>query len=284
VHEYDVALKVLLRGSAQGAFRMLTGISVERWIDIELPKVQNPRVDLLGESADGALIHLELQSGNDAEMPLRMAEYALGVYRLFGKFPRQLVLYVGERVLRMSPTLSGPRFSFSYELIDLRDMDGEPLLASEQVGDNVIAILTCLRDRRSAIHEIVCKIAGLEGSQRESALRQLVILSGLRGLEEVIEGEIKNMPILNDIMDHKVLGREFKRGLDEGLQQGLQHGLQQGLQQGELKLVRKQIEERFGAIPAWADQRLSSYSAAELETLGVRLLHVNTLEELLTLQ
>jgi predicted transposase YdaD len=283
VHEYDVALKVLLRGSAQGAFRMLTGISVERWIDIELPKVQNPRVDLLGESADGALIHLELQSGNDAEMPLRMAEYALGVYRLFGKFPRQLVLYVGERVLRMSPTLSGPRFSFSYELIDLRDMDGEPLLASEQVGDNVIAILTCLRDRRSAIHEIVCKIAGLEGSQRESALRQLVILSGLRGLEEVIEGEIKNMPILNDIMDHKVLGREFKRGLDEGLQQGLQHGLQQGLQQGELKLVRKLIEERFGAITAWADQRLSSYSAAELETLGVRLLHANTLEELLTL-
>jgi hypothetical protein len=271
VHEYDVALKVLLRGSAQGAFRMLTGISVERWIDIELPKVQNPRVDLLGESADGALIHLELQSGNDAEMPLRMAEYALGVYRLFGKFPRQLVLYVGERVLRMSPTLSGPRFSFSYELIDLRDMDGEPLLASEQVGDNVIAILTCLRDRRSAIHEIVCKIAGLEGSQRESALRQLVILSGLRGLEEVIEGEIKNMPILNDIMDHKVLGREFKRGLDEGLQQG------------ELKLVRKLIEERFGAITAWADQRLSSYSAAELETLGVRLLHANTLEELLTL-
>ena len=76
------------------------------------------------------------------------------------------------------------------------------------------------------------------------------------------------MPILNDIMDHKVLGREFKRGL----------------QQGELKLVRKLIEERFGAIPAWADQRLSSYSAAELETLGVRLLHANTLEELLTLQ
>jgi len=251
---------------------MLTGISVERWIDIELPKVQNPRVDLLGESADGALIHLELQSSNNAEMPLRMAEYALGVYRLFGKFPRQLVLYVGERALRMSPTLSGPSFSFSYELIDLRAMDGEPLLASEQVGDNVIAILTCLRDRRAAIHEIVCKIAGMEGSQRESALRQLVILSGLRGLEEVIEGEIKNMPILNDIMDHKVLGREFKRGLD------------QGLQQGELKLVRKLIKERFGAIPAWADQRLSNYSAAELETLGVRLLHANTLEELLTLQ
>jgi hypothetical protein len=265
MHEYDVTLKILLRGSAETAFRRLTGVSVERWLDIELPKIQNPRADLLGESAEGALVHLELQSSNDSDMPQRMAEYALGVHRLFGKFPRQVVLYVGEPALRMSPGLEGPRFSFSYELIDLRDLEGEPLLASEQVGDNVIAILTRLRDRRGAIHEIVGRISGLEGSQRELALGQLIILSGLRGLEEVVEEEIRNMPILNDIMDHKVLGREYKRGL----------------QQGELTVLRRQIEKRFGAIPSWAEERLSSHTAAELEALSVRLLDANSLEDLL---
>ncbi len=40
--------------------------------------------------------HFELQSTNNPHMPLRMAEYALGVYRQFGSFPRQLVLYVDE--------------------------------------------------------------------------------------------------------------------------------------------------------------------------------------------
>ena len=73
------------------------------------------------------------------------------------------------------------------------------------------------------------------------------------------------MPILNDIMDHKVLGREYKRGL----------------QQGALTVLRMQIEKRFGAIPAWAKERLNSQSATELEALSVRLLDANSLEDLL---
>lgn len=110
MHEYDVALKMLLRGSARMLFQALTGGPVEKWLDIELPKVRNPRMDLLGEMAGGGLLQLELQSRNDAEMAERMAEYALGAYRLFRRFPRQIVLYVGERPLSVKPELVGPRF------------------------------------------------------------------------------------------------------------------------------------------------------------------------------
>ena len=84
MQEYDVALKLLLQGSAKLTIRELAGADVEKWLDIELPKVQNLRLDLLGETGDGSLIHVELQSGNDAAMPLRMVEYYLGVFRLFG--------------------------------------------------------------------------------------------------------------------------------------------------------------------------------------------------------
>ena len=98
------------------------------------------------------------------------------------------------------------------------------------MGDNVIAILTRLGDRRAAIHKIIGNIAGLEAAERETALNQLMVLSGLRGLEE----EIRKMPILNDIMDHKVLGREYKRGAKEEA----------------LNISRRLIEKRFGAIPA----------------------------------
>jgi hypothetical protein len=94
MHEYDVALKMLLRGSARVTFQALSGGAVTKWLGVEVPKVRNPRMDLLGEMADGGLLHLELQSRNDAEMPERMAEYALGAYRLFRRFPRQIVLYV----------------------------------------------------------------------------------------------------------------------------------------------------------------------------------------------
>src|ERR1700723_573774 len=107
MQEYDVALKLLLRGSAKLTMRELTGTAVERWLDVEMPKVQSTRVDLLGETADKRLVHLELQSGHDPAMPLRMAEYCLSVFRLFERFPRQVLLYVGEAPLRMASELRG---------------------------------------------------------------------------------------------------------------------------------------------------------------------------------
>src|ERR1017187_6741527 len=62
---------------------------------------------------------LELQSGNDAAMPLRMAEYCLGIFRLFGRLPRQVVLYVGEPQMRMENELRGVDVLFWYGLIDM---------------------------------------------------------------------------------------------------------------------------------------------------------------------
>ena len=277
MHEYDITLKVLLRGSAAMAFQALTGGVVERWLDIELPKMQNPRMDLLGELADGTLLHLELQSGNDSAMALRMAEYALGVYRRFDQFPRQIVLYVGEPRLRMEPSLMGGRFSFRYELRDLRDLDGDGLLRSEEMGDNILAVLARLRDRKAAVTEIVRRIAGLDAVKRDAAVGQLIVLAGLRGLEETVEEEIRKMPILNDIMDHKVLGREYKRGRAEGIADGRQDGIQQG----ELRILRRLLEKRFGPIPEWVEGRLSGRSAEDLEAISIRLLEARSLEELL---
>jgi hypothetical protein len=76
----------------------------------------------------------------------------------------------------------------------------------------------------------------------------------------MIEEEARKMPLLNDILENRVLGREFKRG--------------------ELSLLRRQIEERFGPIPRWAADRLVERSTAELEELGVRVLKARTIEEL----
>ena len=262
MQEYDVALKLLLRGSARLTMRELTGTAVETWLDVELSRVvQNTRVDLLGETEDKGLVHMELQSGNDATMPLRMAEYCLGVFRLFGRFPRQVLLYVGEAPLRMESELRGDDVWFRYRAVDIRDLDGDRLLESQEVGDTVIAILARLRDHKDAVRRILERIAGLAAAERETALGQLLILAGLRHFEETVEREARKMPILNDILDNKVLGREFKRG--------------------ELTVLRRQIEKRFGVIPSWAEERLAGRSPADLEDLSVRVLDAQSLEDLL---
>src|SRR5450755_3672605 len=161
MQEYDIALKLLLQGSAKLTLRELTGTAISKWLDVELPKVQNLRLDLLGRTIDGGLVHFELQSSNDAAMPVRMLEYYLGVHRLFKQFPRQILLHVGEAPMRMENKLVGPDLSFEYRLIDIRSLNGERLLESGQVGDNVIAILTRLRDDKEAVHQIMERLAGL---------------------------------------------------------------------------------------------------------------------------
>ncbi|MGA3241143.1 MAG: DUF4351 domain-containing protein [Bryobacteraceae bacterium] len=261
MQEYDVALKLLLQGPARLMMRELTGGSIEKWLDIELPKVRNLRMDLLGETTEGGLFHIELQSGNDSAMPLRMAEYCLAVYRLFGKLPRQVLLYVGQAPLRMESEIRGPDLFFRYRAIDIRNLDGDHLLESEETGDNVIAILARLRDHEAAIRKILGRIAYLDASKRETALGQLLILAGLRRLEETVEREIRKMPVYIDISENKVLGPAYR--------------------EGELTVLRRLIAKRFGPMPAWAEERLAARSATELEDLSERLLDAQSVEDLL---
>jgi hypothetical protein len=91
MREYDIALKSILMRLPGTVIQELTGFAITRWHNDELPQVRNPRVDLLGETTDGRLVHIELQSTNDPDMALRMAEYAWAIYRKFGQFPEQIV-------------------------------------------------------------------------------------------------------------------------------------------------------------------------------------------------
>jgi Domain of unknown function (DUF4351) len=103
-------------------------------------------------------------------------------------------------------------------------------------------------------------------AEREAALERLLILAGLRRrLGQTVEEEARKMPILNDILDHEVIGREFKKGRQEG----------------ELAIIRRLIEKRFGSVPSWAEERLAARTTPELEELSVRILDAKSLEELL---
>jgi predicted transposase YdaD len=253
---------------------------------VELPQVQQTRVDLLGESAheNPRLLHLELQSTNDPHLPLRMAEYSLRVYRQFQRFPQQVVLYVGDAEMRMPTELASPDHVCRYTIVDIRTLDSEPLLNSLLPADNVIAILTRLRDRTAAIRRILSRIGTLEAEARDAAFAQLLILSGLRKLAESNLTEVQTMPIMDDIMDHEIIGPAIRQGLQQGIQEGLQQGIQQGMQQGMqqegISILRRQIEKRFGPLPASAEERLTHLSVAELDDLSLRVLDAKGMDDL----
>jgi hypothetical protein len=77
------------------------------------------------------------------------------------------------------------------------------------------------------------------------------------------------MPVYIDILENKVLGREFKKGRQEGRQEG------------EAEILRRLIEKRFGLLPSWAEERLAGASTEQLEDLATRMLDAASLEDLL---
>ena len=176
---------------------------------------------------------------------------------------------MGEAQLTMQKELRGADVLFQYRLIDIRTLNGDRLLESDDVGDNVIAILAGLRDHGSAVRKIVDRIAGLAAAARETALAQLTILAGLRRLSKTVEQEARKMPIRINLLENEVLGPVIKKGLLEARQEG------------ELTILRRQIEKRFGVLPGWASDKLAALPASELEDLSERVLDAKCVEELL---
>lgn len=277
LHEYDITLKSLLqRQPGSGVLAGLTGLTINEWITTELPEVQTRRVDLLGRVPDGRLVHIELQSQNDPLMALRMAEYALAIYRGYGRLPVQMVLFVGQRRMRMKSELSGPDCSFRCGLTDIRDLDSEPLLASPRIEDNILAILTRVSDQRETVRRILQKIADGPAEYRSRALRELTLLAGLRDSGGIIEAESRQMPILNDIMDHDLLGPIMR----QGIQIGREEGRMEGRMEGERELMSRLLTARFGQLPASVGQRLEAMTIAQIEELSGRLHDARNLNDL----
>ena len=264
MHEYDVALKRILTRPGSMLLTALTGSSSLRWLNVEVPKVNNLRVDLPGESRDGQLIHIELQSRNEKDFGMRMGQYSFGVGLRYGRLPRQVALYVGAEPLRMKNEIAGPGGAFRFDLVDIRDLDGELLLASDNPGDNVIAILTRLGNEPDAVRRVLKRIEAGPPDDRDEALAELLIISGLRGLDAEVTREANRMPIHGDIMDHSVIGPLIRQGRAEG----------------QLALLTRLIEKRFGSIPPGIRKRIAALKPAQLERAGLRLLDAERIEDL----
>jgi hypothetical protein len=155
--------------------------------------------------------------------------------------------------------------SFRFRVVDLRELDGGRFLQSDAVGDQILSVLMRLKNLRAAIRRILTTITTLGARAREERLGQLMVICGLRGIERKVEEEIKKVPVLNSLLDHKVLGREFKKGLE------------QGEARGEAKLLRRQLEHRFKKLPKWLDDKLTTATPAQLEAWQERLLEKKSL-------
>ena len=70
------------------------------------------------------------------------------------------------------------------------------------------------------------------------------------------------------------------QGRKEGRQEGRQEGRKEGRAEGEYRLLTKQLENRFRALPKPINERLKAARAEQLEQWAVRLLTAQSLDDL----
>ena len=170
-------------------------------------------------------------------------------------------------------------------LLDLGDLDAEELLASEKIGDVVLAVLNRHADPKSTLQRILGRIVELEPEQRMRACRLLVILSAKRNLgDTVIEG-VKEMGLLIDPMEDTFFRRLYEKGLREGeekgREQGHEQGREQGREQGEAAILLRMLRRKFGPLPAASEARIKSAAPDQLERWSDRLFTATDVDDVL---
>ena len=291
--QYDITLRDLTRTGGHAFLRTVGGEGLLTLLQTDFPFTRDRRVDFLAvhDSPDGLqkLLHIEFQSTPDSTMAARMLGYYSDIQawlRLharqddrIGALPYEItqkVVYVGEAKWIPETEIRHHNLTFRFDYIDARELATKPLLATGDLGDAVIAVLTADGTNPDVIKAILNKIARSPGHDGTDALAQLIILSELRGIRPLIEQEYSTMPITVSVENSKILRPPIDRAYDLGLAEGEAKGEAKGKVEGEAKgkaqgiaeAIATILDQRFpGQVPAGLPDRLSAVSAEALDEI-----------------
>ncbi|MGH9834522.1 MAG: hypothetical protein ACREBD_18820 [Blastocatellia bacterium] len=272
--KFDITLKEIFQSLPQRLLQMLCGSEITELLTVEQPSVKMRKPDFVARLKNGRIFHLEIQSGDDSNMPWRMLEYYPPIRHEYGQPPIQVVLYVGEEAINIASSIEEDRLSYSYDAIDIREFDSEPLIESNSPADNLIAILCRVDDIREASQRILEKLAQLPGKEAKDAVTKLLVLSKLRKSQKIVAEEVKRIMQLTreDLMDIPIISDAIL--LSEELAE------ERGEKKGEASMLSTMLEARFGSLPEWAKSKIAKAETDTLVSWGLRLIEAKSLEEI----
>ncbi|MBI3777189.1 MAG: Rpn family recombination-promoting nuclease/putative transposase [Gammaproteobacteria bacterium] len=76
-----------------------------------------------------------------------------------------------------------------------------------------------------------------------------------------------------------MLATRIKQWEQEIRKQEFEKGIEKGILTGEAKLLHRQLQMRFGALPPWAEEKLTHATSAQIEQWGTKILSAVSLDE-----
>jgi hypothetical protein len=242
---------------------------------------------------------MEFQATVDRYMAVRIQTYTGLLYQDLvrtrqlapdGRLPPVLsiVLYNGASRWNAPDALRaliqpGPRALSRYQsqaryvLID----EGRYAKVELQPLRNLVAALFRLENSRSDSEVLAVVRALLEWltQPKQASLRRAFVV----WINRVILKRTPGGPVEN-VEDLQAMGTLIEARMHEWeqgwLHEGLEKGRKQGLREGEAHLLQRLLQRRFGELPDWVGDRLTSASSEQLEQWAERLLDIESLQAL----
>jgi predicted transposase/invertase (TIGR01784 family) len=179
--------------------------------------------------SESVVLHLEFQTQAKPDIPFRMLDYRLRVYRRFPhRRMRQIVIYLyptsSELVYQTSFVVENTRHEF--EVIRLWEQPTELFLETSALLP--LAVLTQATNKTQILRQVAEKIEQIPETR---------IQSNITGSTFVLAGLVLKRDIIGKILKRDIMRESttYQWIIEEGLEEGRKEGLQQGLQQGEDK-------------------------------------------------
>lgn len=267
---YDATLKKLFRRPPDRllAYALGAPVVIRRALPTEQIVIEKVHPDLLLETEDGRILHVELQGYPKGNFACRNLIYYALVLRDYNRPPKQIVFWVGDGKVGVQDGLSHePDLTYHYHVINVRKMDPAFLLEGSDPSEWVFAVLCKLADPQRGIAEILRRLYTLRPDERREGIVQLLILSGLRGLKAVVQTEVQRMPISIDIHENEFLEEIF------------QEGRQEGGRDAARRLLLSLLNEKFGSAPQDFDTLTAGADLAQIERWTRRILRASTIDQ-----
>ncbi len=183
-------------------------------IDTQIQSTQEREVDFLKKikgrnGAEDYLLQIEFQSKNEVRMNARMAEYYTFLNRKYDLIVDQYVIYIGDEAMTMLNYTQHKNFSHRFEIINIRDINYLEFVKSDVPEFVILGILAGFGREKSEIvvENILQRIITITNNNQrykntlgqEKYLRQIDVMSQLRGLQSTIIKILKKMDFTFDI-------------------------------------------------------------------------------------
>ncbi|SFV56038.1 hypothetical protein MNB_SV-12-663 [hydrothermal vent metagenome] len=231
----DIVTKEIIKEIGRDISMYMLGIDIDsevELIDKEWTRVERRDSDIVFKY-DKKIVHIEIQNNNHSKMELRMLRYFSDILFEYRDYEvSQFVIYIGKEKCYMKSSIERNRISYSYDIIDVRDISCEELLYHENPSAVALSILCDFegKDEQMIVNTILKRIRELtkdDDREYKNYLEKVTILSTNRELEENVKKgadmlavDIEKIPFYQD---GRAVG--IKEGIKEGIDQGIEKGM-----------------------------------------------------------